>query len=92
MDVELVLLMLDVTPPGQDCNRMTEDPGIHVGDLRPRQLLQISDQLFGILIEATVNDDESALGGGNDLATHLVAIHAVQHVHSIFHGDSLFLN
>ena len=27
MDVELVLLMLDVTPPGQDCNRMTEDPG-----------------------------------------------------------------
>ena len=27
MDVELVLLMLDVTPPGQDCNGMTEDPG-----------------------------------------------------------------
>lgn len=27
MNVDLVLLTLDVTAPGQDCNRMTEDPG-----------------------------------------------------------------
>ena len=71
---------------------MTEDPRIYVGHLAPRQSLQISEQLFGILIESAVNDDESSLGGGNDLATHLVAVHTVQHVYCIFHGDRLFLN